>query len=152
MDSGREIPDLPAPPDARDRPRVGVDEWVARAEERAQGPAGLAGLTRRLGSAVPPPARLALFIAVAATLPFWMNRGDLFSYGIFTLLYALLDLGYVAFFGFGAYFYAELSSDQYGIHWPAAASIPIVVVATALLGLVLGIPSRRLLGDYLAIV
>ncbi len=166
MDSGREIPDLPAPPDARDRPRVGVDEWVARAEERAQGPAGLAGLTRRLGSAVPPPARLALFIAVAATLPFWMNRGDLFSYGIFTLLYALLglglnvvvgyagllDLGYVAFFGFGAYFYAELSSDQYGIHWPAAASIPVVVVATALLGLVLGIPSRRLLGDYLAIV
>ena len=166
MDSGREIPDLPAPPDARDRPRVGVDEWVARAEERARGPAGLAGLTRRLGSAVPPPARLALFIAVAATLPFWMNRGDLFSYGIFTLLYALLglglnvvvgyagllDLGYVAFFGFGAYFYAELSSDQYGIHWPAAASIPIVVVATALLGLVLGIPSRRLLGDYLAIV
>jgi ABC-type branched-subunit amino acid transport system permease subunit len=166
MDSGREIPDLPAPPDARDRPRVGVDEWVARAEERAQGPAGLAGLTRRLGSAVPPAARLALFIAVAATLPFWMNRGDLFSYGIFTLLYALLglglnvvvgyagllDLGYVAFFGFGAYFYAELSSDQYGIHWPAAASIPIVVVATALLGLVLGIPSRRLLGDYLAIV
>src|SRR6266545_2128228 len=150
MDSRREIPDLPAPPDARDRPRVGVDEWVARAEERARGPAGLAGLTRRLGSAVPPPARLALFIAVAATLPFWMNRGDLFSYGIFTLLYALLglglnvvvgyagllDLGYVAFFGFGAYFYAELSSDQYGIHWPAAASIPIVVVATALLGFV----------------
>src|SRR6266545_4211969 len=166
MDSRREIPDLPAPPDARDRPRVGVDEWVARAEERARGPAGLAGLTRRLGSAVPPPARLALFIAVAATLPFWMNRGDLFSYGIFTLLYALLglglnvvvgyagllDLGYVAFFGFGAYFYAELSSDQYGIHWSAAASFPVVVVATALLGLVLGLSSRRLLGDYLAIV
>src|SRR6266545_3019500 len=166
MDSRREIPDLPAPPGARDRPRGGVDEWVARAEERARGPAGLAGLTRRLGSAVPPPARLALFIAVAASLPFWMNRGDLFSYGIFTLLYALLglglnvvvgyagllDLGYVAFFGFGAYFYAELSSPQYGIHWPAAASIPVVVVAAALLGLVLGIPSRRLLGDYLAIV
>jgi branched-chain amino acid transport system permease protein len=64
----------------------------------------------------------------------------------------LLDLGYVALFGFGAYFYALLSSDHYGIHWPAEASIPVVMVAAALLGLVLGIPSRRLLGDYLAIV
>ena len=95
-----------------------------------------------------------------------MNRGDLFAYGIFTLLYillglglnlvvgfaGLLDLGYVAFFGFGAYFYAELSSPQYGIHWPATASIPVVVVGSALVGLLLGLPSRRLLGDYLAIV
>jgi len=166
MDSGGENPNLPAPPDALDRPRVGVDEWVAQIEERRERYTGLAGLTRRIVSVVPAPARLGLFVAFAATLPLWMGRGDLFSYGIFTLLYALLglglnvvvgyagllDLGYVAFFGFGAYFYAELSSAQYGIHWPAAASIPVVVVATALLGLVLGIPSRRLLGDYLAIV
>ncbi len=95
-----------------------------------------------------------------------MDRGDLFAYGIFTLIYillglglnvvvgyaGLLDLGYVAFFGFGAYFYALLSSEHYGIHWPSAISFPVVVVSTALLGLVLGIPSRRLLGDYLAIV
>lgn len=166
MGSGGDIPDLPTPPDARDRPRMGVDEWVAQVEERLERHTGLAGLARRVVSAVPAPARLALFAAFAATLPVWMGRGDLFSYGIFTLLYALLglglnvvvgyagllDLGYVAFFGFGAYFYAELSSAQYGIHWPATASIPVVVVATALLGLVLGIPSRRLLGDYLAIV
>ena len=31
-------------------------------------------------------------------------------------------------------------------------AVPIVVVATALLGFLLGLPSRRLLGDYLAIV
>ena len=31
----------------------------------------------------------------------------------------LLDLGYVAFFGFGAYIYAMLASDQFGLHWPA---------------------------------
>jgi branched-chain amino acid transport system permease protein len=165
VDSG-ENPNLPAPPDALDRPRVGVDEWVAQVEERRERYTGLAGLTRRVLSYVPAPARLAVFAAVAATLPLWMGRGDLFSYGIFTLLYALLglglnvvvgyagllDLGYVAFFGFGAYFYAELSSEQYGIHWPAAASIPVIIVATALLGLVLGLSSRRLLGDYLAIV
>jgi branched-chain amino acid transport system permease protein len=154
-----DIPDLPTS-------RVGVDEWVAQVEERRERYTGLSGLTRRVVPFIPPPARLAVFAAFAATLPLWMGRGDLFTYGMFTLLYillglglnvvvgyaGLLDLGYVAFFGFGAYFYAELSSPQYGIHWPAAASIPVVVVAAALLGLVLGIPSRRLLGDYLAIV
>lgn len=158
--------DIPAPPDARDRPRVGVDEWVAQVEGRTEGRSGLVGVLGRSVSGVPPGARLALFAVVAATLPLWMDRGDLFAYGIFTLLYVLLglglnvvvgyagllDLGYVAFFGFGAYAYAELSSEQYGIHWPAAATIPVVVLSAALLGLILGIPSRRLLGDYLAIV
>jgi branched-chain amino acid transport system permease protein len=165
-DNGRNIPDLPAPPDSRDRPRVGVDEWVAQVEERRQRYTGVIGLARRALTYVPAPARLLVFAAVAATLPLWMNRGDLFVYGIFTLVYlllglglnivvgyaGLLDLGYIAFFGFGAYLYAELSSEQYGVHWPATASIPIVVVSCAVLGLVLGIPSRRLLGDYLAIV
>jgi ABC-type branched-subunit amino acid transport system permease subunit len=166
MDSGGNIPDLPARPDERDRPQVGVDEWVARVEDRTQRAAGALGLLQRGVEAIPAPARLALFAVFAATLPLWMDRGDLFTYGIFTLLYillglglnvvvgyaGLLDLGYVAFFGFGAYLYGLLSSEHYGIHWPAAASIPAVVVASALLGLVLGIPSRRLLGDYLAIV
>ena len=158
MDSGGSIPE--------DRPRVGVDDWVAEHGERVERRTGLAGLVERAFGFVPPSARLALFAAFAATLPLWMNRGDLFVYGIFTLLYTLLglglnvvvgyagllDLGYIAFFGVGAYSYALLSSEQYGIHWPAAASIPVVVIGTALLGLVLGIPSRRLLGDYLAIV
>jgi branched-chain amino acid transport system permease protein len=162
MDSGRDIPDVPAPPDTR----VGVDEWVAQVEDRRMRYAGPIGLLRRGISLVPSPVRLAVFAAFAATLPFWMNTGDLFVYGTFTLIYVLLglglnvvvgyagllDLGYVALFGFGAYFYAELSSEHYGIHWPATASIPVVVAATAVLGLVLGIPSRRLLGDYLAIV
>jgi ABC-type branched-subunit amino acid transport system permease subunit len=161
MGSGKDIPDVP-PPDAR----VGVDEWVAQVEDRRTRYTGLSGLVRRAVSLVPSPARLAIFAAFAATLPLWMNTADLFVYGTFTLLYVLLglglnvvvgyagllDLGYVALFGFGAYFYAELSSEHYGIHWPATATIPLVVVATAVLGLVLGIPSRRLLGDYLAIV
>jgi branched-chain amino acid transport system permease protein len=161
-----EIPDIPERPDALDRPRVGTDEWVAQVEHRIERRAGVAGFVQRAIAAVPPVVRLAVFAAFAATLPLWMGRGDVFTYGIFTLLYillglglnvvvgyaGLLDLGYVAFFGFGAYVYAELSSEHYGIHWPAAVTIPLVVVATALLGLVLGIPSRRLLGDYLAIV
>ena len=162
----RELPDLPARPDEAMQPRVGVDEWVAQVEERTERGRGVLGLLRRAVEAVPPGVRLALFAGFAATLPLWMGRGDLFTYGIFTLLYVmlglglnvvvgfagLLDLGYVAFFGFGAYLYALLSSDHYGIHWPAALAVAVVVVSSALLGLVLGVPSRRLLGDYLAIV
>ncbi|MHB8643710.1 MAG: branched-chain amino acid ABC transporter permease [Gaiellaceae bacterium] len=145
-----------------DAPRVGVDEWVASAEARTDSHR----LLRRVVDAIPPPLRLAVFVALAATLPLFLDSGDLFRYGLFTLIYALLglglnvtvgfsgllDLGYVAFFGFGAYGYAILSSSIHGIHWPAEASIPVVVLATALLGLLLGLPSWRLLGDYLAIV
>jgi branched-chain amino acid transport system permease protein len=64
----------------------------------------------------------------------------------------LLDLGYIAFYGFGAYGYAEFSSNHYGLHWQAEASIPLIVLGTAAAGLILGFASRRLLGDYLAIV
>jgi branched-chain amino acid transport system permease protein len=166
MDSGRDLPDVPVSPGEDERHRVGVDDWVAEVEDRYERRPGLAGVAHRFVAAVPPPARLALFAAFAATVPLWMNRGDVFVYGIITLVYlllglglnvvvgyaGLLDLGYIAFFGVGAYVYALLSSEHYGVHWPATATIPIVVVSTAILGLVLGIPSRRLLGDYLAIV
>ena len=67
----------------------------------------------------------------------------------------LLDLGYIAFFGFGAYGFALLSSNQlgsHGIHLPAYLSLPIVMAGTAIVGLLVGLPSRRLIGDYLAIV
>ena len=64
----------------------------------------------------------------------------------------LLDLGFVAFYGIGAYTYAFLDSDQFGIHLPTIVTVPVVVVVGALIGLMLGLPSRRLSGDYLAIV
>jgi branched-chain amino acid transport system permease protein len=166
MDTGGEIPDIPARPDERDVPRVGVDDWVAGHEGRREERRGVTGAFERGWRRTPPWTHLAAFVALAATMPLWTNDGDLFDYGIFTLIFALLglglnvvvgyagllDLGYVAFFGIGAYGYALLSSDQYGIHWPTELSIPFVVTLTALAGLLLGIPSRRLLGDYLAIV
>src|SRR5256885_15788340 len=64
----------------------------------------------------------------------------------------LIDLGYVAFFGFGAYLYGIMANGHSGHHLQAEIAIPIVTVSTALLGLLLGINSWRLLGDYLAIV
>jgi ABC-type branched-subunit amino acid transport system permease subunit len=147
-------------------PRVGVDDWVAQHEERLEERRGLVGLLGRWLAYLPASARLAVFALLAGTLPFWMDRGDLFAYGIFTLLYillglglnvvvgyaGLLDLGYVAFFGIGAYSYGLLSSDHYGNHWSALAAIPLVMLGTAAVGLLLGFTSRRLLGDYLAIV
>ncbi len=166
MTDGREISPVPERPDARAQPRIGVDEWVAQVEERRIEGGRLGGAVRRGWIATPPALKLLAVVAFAGTLPLFMSGGDLFSYGIFTLLYAvlalglnivvgfagLLDLGYIAFYGFGAYFYSLLASDHYGIHWQAEAAIPVVVLGGALLGLVLGIPSRRLLGDYLAIV
>ena len=64
----------------------------------------------------------------------------------------LLDLGYVAFFGVGAYAYALLSSDQFDVHLPTIVVIPLVAVIGGIVGWLVGLPSRRLTGDYLAIV
>jgi branched-chain amino acid transport system permease protein len=64
----------------------------------------------------------------------------------------LLDLGYVAFFGIGSYLYAFLASPHFGLHLPFVAAVPIIVVATAVSGILIGAPTLRLRGDYLAIV
>ena len=157
---------VPEPPDAEAQTRIGVDSWVAESEDRQARKRGFFGPAARGWDASPDPVKLFLFIAVFATLPFWMNEGDLFIYGLYTVLYAtlglglnvvvgfagLLDLGYVAYFGIGAYGYALVSSDHYGIHWPTLASLPAVMVFTGLIGLGLGLTSRRLVGDYFAIV
>jgi|tagenome__1003787_1003787.scaffolds.fasta_scaffold20920105_2 branched-chain amino acid transport system permease protein len=66
----------------------------------------------------------------------------------------LLDLGYVGFFAVGAYTVALLSSPDsaLGLHWPWLVTIPIALACTMLSGLILGWPTLRLRGDYLAIV
>jgi branched-chain amino acid transport system permease protein len=64
----------------------------------------------------------------------------------------LLDLGYVAFFGIGSYLYAFLASPHFGLHLPFLVAVPIVVVFTAVSGILIGAPTLRLRGDYLAIV
>ena len=64
----------------------------------------------------------------------------------------LLDLGFVAFYGIGAYTYAFLSSDKFDIHLPTLVVIPLVAIVGGIVGLLVGLPSRRLTGDYLAIV
>jgi branched-chain amino acid transport system permease protein len=64
----------------------------------------------------------------------------------------LLDLGYVAFYAIGAYTYAFLASPQFGIHLPWLAVLPFCALVPAFFGVLLGTPTLRLRGDYLAIV
>jgi branched-chain amino acid transport system permease protein len=168
MSDTPDTPGLPEPPpEPESGPEIGVDSWVASEQGRraARGPLG------RLAwgwVSTPDTVKLLAFVAIAVSLPFWLLRseGDLFNFGLFTLLFiglglglnvvvgfaGLLDLGYVAFFGIGAYAYALLSSGYYGIHWPAELVIPIAMVAATIPAAILGFSSRRLLGDYLAIV
>ncbi len=64
----------------------------------------------------------------------------------------LLDLGYIAFFAVGAYNYALLSSPQFGLHWPVWVILPLGALLACGFGVLLGAPTLRLRGDYLAIV
>jgi branched-chain amino acid transport system permease protein len=64
----------------------------------------------------------------------------------------LLDLGYVAFFAVGAYCYALLASPQHAIHAPVLLLLPLGALVAAGFGVVLGAPTLKLRGDYLAIV
>jgi branched-chain amino acid transport system permease protein len=75
----------------------------------------------------------------------------------------LLDLGYVGFFAVGAYTVGLLTSPSspwnvimkggpFSSGWAWLSCLPIAIVVTALAGLLLGLPTVRLRGDYLAIV
>ena len=75
----------------------------------------------------------------------------------------LLDLGYVGFYAVGAYTVALLTSPNspwnrvgpsgpFSADWAWLSCVPIAIVITAISGLILGTPTLRLRGDYLAIV
>jgi branched-chain amino acid transport system permease protein len=64
----------------------------------------------------------------------------------------LLDLGYIAFYAVGAYAYALLASPHFGLHLPFWLILPIGAGLAALFGVLLGAPTLKLRGDYLAIV
>jgi branched-chain amino acid transport system permease protein len=151
-----------------ERAAVGADEWVARSSERREYLPGPLGNAQRAFGRVGWWPRLFAAAVFGAIVPLLTVNDFQLQVGINMLLLALLavglnisvgwagllDLGYIAFYGFGAYGFALLSSSQIsgGIHWPAYASVPVVMIAAGVLGLLVGLPSRRLLGDYLAIV
>ena len=67
-------------------------------------------------------------------------------------LAGLLDLGYAAFFAIGAYVYAYGASPYSGLHLPFLVMLAIAPLVAATFGVLLGAPTLRLRGDYLAIV
>jgi len=64
----------------------------------------------------------------------------------------LLDLGYIAFYAVGAYVYALLASPHFGLHLPFWIILPIGAMVACIFGVLLGAPTLKLRGDYLAIV
>jgi branched-chain amino acid transport system permease protein len=81
----------------------------------------------------------------------------------------LLDLGYVAFYAMGAYMAGWFASSQFskqnlnigavglypgatGFHFSIWLVLPMAGIATAIIGVLIGLPTLRLRGDYLAIV
>jgi branched-chain amino acid transport system permease protein len=62
----------------------------------------------------------------------------------------LLDLGYVGFYAVGAYVLGILTSQHATVPW--LICVPIAIAVSALSGIILGGPTLRLRGDYLAIV
>ncbi|MDP3138036.1 MAG: ABC transporter ATP-binding protein, partial [Burkholderiaceae bacterium] len=118
---------------------------------------------------MPRKVQLALAVIALAGLPFMVGAGlgnTWLRVLDFALLYVmlalglnivvgfagLLDLGYIAFYAVGAYVYALLASPQFGLHWPVWAILPVGALAACGFGVVLGAPTLRLRGDYLAIV
>jgi branched-chain amino acid transport system permease protein len=152
--------------------QIGVDQWVAQSGERREATTGSRRLVALVEERVGWWPRLAL--AALAGLAFGLLTGNvnLLTVGFTCLLYAilslglnisvgwagLLDLGYIAFVGFGAYGYAIFSSaalgtnNTGGTHLAALESIPITVVAAGVVGAIIGFIALRLEGDYLAIV
>jgi branched-chain amino acid transport system permease protein len=64
----------------------------------------------------------------------------------------LLDLGYIAFYAVGAYVYALLASPHFNLHLPWWAILPMGAALACFFGVILGAPTLKLRGDYLAIV
>jgi branched-chain amino acid transport system permease protein len=64
----------------------------------------------------------------------------------------LLDLGYIAFYAVGAYVYALLASPHFNMHLPFWVIIPLGAGLACIFGVLLGAPTLKLRGDYLAIV
>ncbi|MGW7318130.1 branched-chain amino acid ABC transporter permease [Streptomyces sp. NPDC054854] len=130
------------------------------------------GLFDRLGTLTANNRQVTLVATAAAaiTFPFIQQSGDTYTLiAVNILIFAtvalglnvvvglagLLDLGYVAFLGVGAYAAALVSgstASAFGIHLPFWAAVIVGALASLIFGVVIGAPTLRLRGDYLAIV
>ncbi|MFJ8789620.1 branched-chain amino acid ABC transporter permease [Streptomyces sp. NPDC102462] len=108
------------------------------------------------------------FVA-AALFPFTQTDDQYATVGVYILIFGtvalglnivvglagLLDLGYVAFLGVGAYAASLVSgspSSPFDVHFPFWAAVLVGAAASLVFGVLIGAPTLRLRGDYLAIV
>ena len=132
----------------------------------------LSGLGRWISETFTSHSRIAAVAGVAAAVAFPFTQGGsgywvrvFASIGVFAVaalglnvvvgLAGLLDLGYVAFFGVGAYTGALLGGARLGtidVQLPFPAVVLIGGAVAAGVGVIIGAPTLRLRGDYLAIV
>lgn len=143
-----------------------VVAWRLLREPRGARAPGRARLSSSL-RLTPAVALLAIFLAVETPrymFSYW--QGDLaLLIGTYCLLAmglnlvvgfcGLLDLGYVAFYAVGAYMAAYFTGAlpvQPPFHLNLFIVLPIAVLAAMVAGMLLGLPTLRLRGDYLAIV
>src|SRR5499433_3237707 len=113
-----------------------------------------------MGIALVALALLALPFALAAVGTTWVRITNLaILYALLALglnivvgFAGLLDLGYIAFYAVGAYVYALLASPHFGIHLPFWVILPLGAGLACIFGVLLGAPTLKLRGDYLAIV
>jgi branched-chain amino acid transport system permease protein len=148
------------------QPQIGQDEWVASYEKRLTGRTGWRGVAYRIVERLPAWGWLVLLVIIGLLIPTLTNNEYVIRVAGTVALMAtlgiglnvvvgyagLLDLGFVAFYGVGGYAYAYLSSGFTGLHVPTWISLIVITLLAALFGLLLGSPSLRLVGDYLAIV
>ncbi|WP_433174866.1 branched-chain amino acid ABC transporter permease [Actinoallomurus sp. CA-150999] len=140
---------------------VAFGAWALRAS----------GVLERLSAITERRRAVAMFASLAAALafPFTQSSDEYTSVGVNILIFAtvalglnivvgltgLLDLGYVAFLGVGAYTAALVSgaaTSSIHVVFPWWAAALTGAVAAMVFGIVIGAPTLRLRGDYLAIV
>lgn len=148
-----------------DYSRIGEDEWVAQAASRHNWRRTPLAWLQQRATAAHPLALVALFAGLAALLPLVAGdyvlhvAGTAWLYALLTLGLnivvgdvRLLDLGYAALAGVGAYAYALLTSGHLSLQAPPLLGLAGAVGVAASCGLLLGLPALRLSGDHLAIV
>ncbi|CAM5688082.1 Putative branched-chain amino acid ABC transporter permease protein OS=Streptomyces glaucescens OX=1907 GN=SGLAU_09085 PE=4 SV=1 [Streptomyces glaucescens] len=130
-----------------------------------------AGLLKRLSALTAKHRNVAMAAAFVAAIcfPFTQTNDQYALIGANILIFAtvalglnvvvglagLLDLGYVAFLGVGAYAAALVSGSPQstiGVQFPFWAAVLTGALASLVFGVVIGAPTLRLRGDYLAIV
>src|SRR5690606_36848632 len=165
----RRVPGQPLPGCLRlHRAGAGADLPTLGPAGRARGRPGMSGAMKKAGLSRRNLLGIVLIGVALAVLPFVLGMAGQSWVRIlnFALLYVmlalglnivvgfagLLDLGYIAFYAVGAYAWALLASPHFDLHLPFWAILPISLGLACVFGVLLGAPTLKLRGDYLAIV